>query len=64
MARYYCFYRLKTQTTENIYFVEVESIGDVEAGFWIDPMMAFTKAGDCKYWIPPSAILYVEKING
>lgn len=63
MARYYCFYRFKTQTTENIYFVDVESIGDVEGGFWINGSRNFTKASDCKYWIPPSAILYVEKIN-
>jgi len=64
MSKYYCFYRFKTQTTENIYFVDVGSIGDIENGFWITTGYVFTKGSNGKYWIPPSAILYVEKING
>lgn len=31
------------------------------SGFWITSELKFTKAGDCKYWIPPSQILYIGK---
>jgi len=30
-------------------------------GFWITNERKFTKGSDCKYWIPPSQILYIEK---
>lgn len=30
-------------------------------GFWINASYRFTKASDCKFWIPPTAIRYVEK---
>ncbi len=32
-------------------------------GFWITYDLKFTKGSDCKYWIPPSQILYVEKVE-
>lgn len=60
-VKYLCFYRFESQTTSNKFFVEAESLGDVKDGFWIDGYMKLTKASDCVYWIPPSAILYVEK---
>ncbi len=30
-------------------------------GFWLTNELKFTKGSDCKFWIPPSQILYVEK---
>lgn len=33
-------------------------------GFWINDDLKFTKGSDCKYWIPPSQILYIEKFKG
>ncbi len=33
-------------------------------GFWITKDVKFTKGSDCKYWIPPSQIKYIEKIKG
>ena len=33
-------------------------------GFWINEELKFTKGSDCKYWIPPSQILYVVKEKG
>ncbi len=32
-------------------------------GFWITQELEFTKGSDCKYWIPPSRILFIEKIK-
>ena len=37
------------------------SIADFEDGFWINDNLKFTKGPDCKFWIPPSQILYVSK---
>ncbi len=33
------------------------------SGFWINLDLKFTKGSDCKYWIPPSQILYIEKVK-
>lgn len=33
-------------------------------GFWINKEMEWTVAGsDCKYWITPANIMYIEKIK-
>ncbi len=32
-------------------------------GFWINADLKFTKGSDCKYWIPPSQIYYIEKVK-
>lgn len=32
-------------------------------GFWINEELKFTKGSDNLYWIPPSQILYIEKIR-
>ena len=50
-------------------FVDIPSIAYAESGFWIDNNYEFryiTEIGaeeNCKYWIPPSQIRFVEKIN-
>lgn len=38
-----------------------EGIHAYSQGFWINEEFEYTKASDCKYWIPPSQILHVEK---
>ncbi len=40
-----------------------EGIYAFAGGFWIDEDLHFTKGSDCKYWIPPSQILYIEKVR-
>ncbi len=32
-------------------------------GFWLNEDLKFTKGSDCKYWIPPSQIRYIEKVK-
>lgn len=32
-------------------------------GFWINFKLKYTKKDDAVYWIPPSCILYIEKID-
>lgn len=63
---YYCFYdffdRYESRMCSK--FVLVDSIGDVCDGFWINGIYQFTKGSDCKWWIPPSAIIMVEKLDG
>ena len=49
--------------------VDIPSIDYAESGFWIDKNYEFryiTEIGaeeNCKYWIPPSQVKYVEKIT-
>ncbi len=42
---------------------DLDGIHAFVGGFWITEEKKFTKGSDCKYWIPPSQILYVEKIK-
>lgn len=39
------------------------AIRDFTEGFWITRDLEFTTASDCVYWIPPSAIKYIEKVT-
>lgn len=32
-------------------------------GFWVTVDYKFTHGYDCIYWIPPSMILYIEKLK-
>ena len=36
-------------------------LSDFLRGFWLDDLLRLTKASDCKYWIPPSKIQFIEK---
>lgn len=40
---------------------EKDGIHAFREGFWINDKLKLTKFSDCRYWIPPSQILYVEK---
>ena len=50
-------------------FVDIPSIAYAESGFWIDGDYEFiyiteiSAEENCKYWIPPSQIRYVERIT-
>ncbi len=64
MYRYTCIFNfLEVFTREGHHEVSTEKDGlfAFSKGFWINDKLQFTKASDCKYWIPPSQILYVEK---
>lgn len=49
--------------TTNIVGYDQAGIHAFSNGFWITSELKFTKGCDCKYWIPPSQILYIEKIG-
>lgn len=36
-----------------------------EDGFWISSVgnITISDSGDCRYWIPPSAIVFIEKVT-
>lgn len=38
------------------------SIIQLKDGFWINDEHEYTCHDDAKYWIPPSAILFIEKV--
>ena len=38
-------------------------IADFKDGFWINEKFEFTKGSDYKYWIPPSKIIYIQKLT-
>jgi len=40
---------------------EAPSIADVKDGFWVNSNLEFTNGSDCKFWIPPSRIIFVVK---
>lgn len=60
MINYVCYFNSKygagiTQSAEGI--------DAFCRGFWVTESMVYTKWSDAKYWIPPSQILYIEKIE-
>jgi hypothetical protein len=61
--RYSCLFAFGVGSGKMFYFTDVPSIGDIKDGFWIDESREFTKSSGSKYWIPPSAIMHVEKIS-
>ena len=55
MSKYVC--RFVFQVKQ----LEVEGTMEMRDGFWINAEFERTTGSDCKYWIPPSQILYIEK---
>lgn len=43
--------------------VDGKALDDFMEGFWLTPDFELTKGSDCKYWVSPASIHYVEKIN-
>ena len=65
---YRCYYTFTNTNTYQLgdtatYCVEAESIGQVSSGFWINDQFLLTTGSDCKWWIPPSSIKIVEKVD-
>jgi hypothetical protein len=67
MFDYVCVYDFNrvplAQGTNHIARFEHDGVFAFKDGFWITEDLAFTKGHDAKYWIPPSRILYVEKVE-
>ena len=57
--KYICFYDWRSSLTPAQ--CQGDSIYDFKDGFWIDGEGKFTKGSDCKYWIPPARIYYIER---
>lgn len=47
----------------NIGWIAADHPDDFKNGFWLSKDYKLTNPVDGKYWIPPSAIIYVEKEN-
>lgn len=64
MGNYYCWYEFYDRHADmkRRQFVVAESIWQIEGGFWINDQNKITNGSDCVWWIPPSAILIVEKV--
>lgn len=64
MSKYYVWYKFYDRYADMTrkQFVVADAIWDVEGGFWINDQNQFTKGSDAAWWIPPSAILIVEKV--
>lgn len=40
-----------------------KGIDEFAGGFWVNSKIKFTKGNDAKFWIPPSKIVFIEKIT-
>lgn len=60
MSKYYVYFQAPNHPEVKS---EIASIGDVIDGFWVNDKYQVTRLSDCRFWIPPSRILYVEKIT-
>ncbi len=38
-----------------------DGLADFRDGFWVDATFKFTRGSNCKFWIPPSRLLYIAK---
>ena len=57
--RYICAFRFDLRER----YVEADAIQYLKEGFWINKDHKFTLGEDCKFWIPPSQIMYIKKEN-
>lgn len=62
MIKYLCKFKYLDviHTTE---IPEGKGIGDVQEGFWVDAYLEWCVASKVKYWIPPSCLLLVTKVE-
>ncbi len=67
MYNYKCRFNFPEEYTRRGMFHEVsydqDGLHAFTSGFWITEDLKFTKGSDCKFWIPPSQILYIEKVK-
>lgn len=63
MATYRAYHKVLIEPNMGICFTDIPGIAEAKAGFWINEEMEYTQGSDCKWWIPPAQILYVDKIT-
>jgi len=56
---YLCHFRYGTSSKCTV----IDSVADAKEGFWIDKNQNFCKTTKSVIWIPPNAVLYVEKVT-
>jgi hypothetical protein len=56
---YVCYYDIGWGCRDVI----VDGLYCVCLGFWLNEKSEFTQGSDCKWWIPPSRIFFVEKVK-
>ena len=49
--------------SKRIEISSIEWIRWVKEGFWVNENYRFTTADDAKYWIPPSSVMFVERLS-
>ncbi len=62
MYRYRCYFEIAVSKSRRV--VYADELYLLKDGFWVNSEMTFTQASDCKYFIPASNILYIEKVKG
>ena len=45
------------------YFTEINNIGDIYHGFWVDNNMQFNPPDKINIWIPANKVEYVEYVE-
>lgn len=55
--KYVCAFRFNLMERKT----RAECIAYFKEGFWINEEYQITLGDDCKFWIPPSQISYIEK---
>ena len=58
MTRYVCYFKIDELTKTS---TDIPDIATAQHGFWVDGCFEYTTGSDCEYWIPPGAVLYVQK---
>lgn len=61
--RYLAVCRLEKVGLATYYKIIIPSIAHAKEGFWVDERFQFTAGSECRYWVPPSSVLYVKKIE-
>jgi hypothetical protein len=66
MAAYHCTFKFEHPSLRGgneMVTVVGSALRDFSDGFWITKDLEFTKVSDNVFWIPPSAIKYIEKVQ-
>ena len=58
---YRCYYKFGDYS--NNYVEGTQGPSMFKDGFWINKDFEYTNGDDCKFWIPPAGIKYIEKIK-
>ncbi len=61
MSKYKCYFEIAVNKYRRL--TMVDELCKVKDGFWVNSELEYTQASDCKFWIPASRILYIEKVK-